>query len=128
MKKSIFALFSICLIAVSCGKDKNTTVDPVADKPYSNTNAGTNWTYDQKTQNPTTGDTTFVIDTARVTGTDTTVVQGTSTRIYKIISHTAGVNAYLNVSGNDYYQFQQVAALGTQIPEPEDAALPMLQR
>ena len=116
MKKTTFALFSICLIAVSCGKDKTNPVDPVADKPYSNTNAGTNWTYDQKTQDPTTGDTTFVIDTARVTGIDTTVGQGTSTeKIYKIISHTAGGNAYLNVSGSDYYQFQQVAALGTQI-------------
>ncbi len=116
MKKAIFALFSVCLFTISCKKDKTDPVDPVADKPYTNINNGTNWTYDQKTVDPTTGDTTTVIDTARVTGVDTTIAAGTADqRVYKIISHSAGVNAYLNITGNDYYQFQELAALGTQI-------------
>ncbi len=115
MKKVLFALFSVCILAVSCKKDK-TEPEPVADKPYTNTNAGTNWTYDQRTVDPTTGDTTSVIDTARVTGVDTTVAQGTpNERLYKIISHSAGVSTYLNVTGNDYYQFQEIATLGAQI-------------
>lgn len=114
MKKTILALCCLCILAVSCKKNNPDNVAP-ADQPYSNTNDGSNWTYEQSTQDPTTGDTTSLIDTVRVTGVDTTIGTGTDAKIYRVLSHTAGVNAYLNVSGNDYYQFQEIAMLGTQI-------------
>lgn len=116
MKKTIFSLITITLFALSCKKDKTDPVDPVGNKPYTNMNYQTRWTYDVKTQDPATGDTTAVTDTATVSDRDTTVAQGTADqRTYKVITHTSGANSYLNISGNDYYQYQDVAALGVQV-------------
>lgn len=115
MKKIIFALFSICLIAISCKKDDPDPVAPT-DKPYTNINEGTRWTYDVKTEDPVSGDTTAIVDTVTVTATDTTVAQGTSDeRVYRILKHTGGANSYLNRTGSNYYQFQEIADLGVQI-------------
>jgi hypothetical protein len=113
MKKTIFALFSICLIATSCKKDKSDPVNPIADKPYMNINAGTNWTYDVITD-PGTGTQTTVIDTVTVTSTDTTI----NARVYKIVNHTNGnAKAYFNVTGSDYYEFRELAAAGAQVEQ-----------
>ena len=118
MKKVFFALFSICLFIISCRKDKTDPVDPISGKPYTNTVDGTRWTYEEKTQDPATGDTTSIIDTVTVAGGDTTVEVGTANqRIYRILQHSSGVHEYQNVSGNDYYRFQDVAAAGVQIQD-----------
>lgn len=110
MKKVLFALFSVCLLAVSCKKDK-TDPAPVADKPYTNTNNGSNWIYEVITD-PGAGQTS-ALDTVTVTGVDTTI----NSKNYRILNHTNGgnVHAYLNVTGNDYYQFQDIAAAGTAV-------------
>jgi hypothetical protein len=112
MKKSIFALFSICVIAISCGKDDPDPVSPIATKPYSNTNDGSNWIYDVRTLNTTTSATDTTYDTSRVVAGDTLI----NAKTYKKIDHYNGASrSYTNVTGNDYYQFQSVALLDTSI-------------
>ena len=102
MKKAIFILFSACLVIISCKKDKP---DPVAanNKPYANSNDGSNWIYEVKTQNPA-GDTTTTNDTGRVSSPDTTI----GSKSYYRVIHNDGTHTYYNVSGSDYYQFQHV--------------------
>ncbi|MBS1742443.1 MAG: hypothetical protein JST81_05355 [Bacteroidetes bacterium] len=117
MKKLFFVLLCGAAALVSCKKDNNN--DPVAptNQPYSNGNAGTNWVYEVKTQNPTTLDTTTVLDTSRVTGSDTSI----GSKQYYIVAHNNGTHSYYNVTGNDYYQFQNIS-----IPSVIDTALEIL--
>ena len=101
MKKLIFALFSICMIAISCKKHDP---DPVAStsKPYSNSTVGSNWIYELKTQDQTTLDTITTLDTSRVISGDTTI----GSKNYTRVEHNNGSHTYYNVTGNDYFQFQ----------------------
>ncbi|MEO8771009.1 MAG: hypothetical protein ABI402_13005 [Ferruginibacter sp.] len=101
MKKSIFALFSICVIAISCKKDHP---DPVASTslPYSNSTVGSNWIYELKTQDQTTLDTIVSLDTSSVINGDTTI----GSKNYTRVEHKNGSHTYYNVTGNDYFQFQ----------------------
>jgi hypothetical protein len=102
MKKLIFALFSLLVLAISCKKDDE---DPVATPlPYMNMNSGTTWYYDISTTD-TSGNVTTVADTATV-GVDTSI----NSKTYKIVNHTSGAASYYNLTGNDYYQFQNLPA------------------
>ncbi|MEO7524424.1 MAG: hypothetical protein ABIT58_10040 [Ferruginibacter sp.] len=108
MKKAIFALFSICLIAVSCKKSDPDPVAPV-NQPFYNSVAGSNWIYEVRTQDPTTLDTIVTYDTSRVTSLDTSI----GSKVYDITEHNNGTHSYYNVTGNDYYQFQHVVIPAT---------------
>lgn len=115
MKKSIFALFSILVIAISCKKDDPTPAVPVADKPYSNINDGTKWIYRVVTDSGLVTQSSL-LDTVTMTAVDTTI----NSKTYSIANHTNGnTKSYFNITangtGNDYYQYQQVAALSSQV-------------
>lgn len=113
MKRLFFALFSMGMLAISCKKDKTDPVDTTPTKPYTNVNAGTQLVYRVVTDSGSATQ-TAVLDTVTVNGGDTTI----NSKTYKIFVHSnAGTHSYYNNTGNDYYQFQQVAALGTDIEQ-----------
>ncbi len=116
MKKTIFVLFSVCMIAISCGKDDPDPVAP-ADQPYANSNVGTNWVYETKTQDPTTMDTVTNLDTSRVISGDTAI----GSKSYYRVEHNDGRHSYYNHTGNDYYQFQNFT-----LPSIIDTAIEVL--
>lgn len=104
MKKTIFALVCICIIAFSCKKDKNNDNVAPTNQSYANSNVGTNWIYEVKTQDPTTLDTLTTFDTSRVISGDTSI----GSKSYSRVEHNNGSHNYYNVTGNDYYQFQNI--------------------
>ncbi len=104
MKKLIFALFCICIIAFSCKKSDPDPVAPTPSLPYSNSNDGTNWRYEVRTVDQVTTDTITTNDTSHVAKPDTTV----GSKAYVRIIHNDGTHTYNNVTGNDYYQFQHI--------------------
>lgn len=113
MKKALLAILGISALLVSCkksGSDNNTTVQT----KYMTTTTNSKWTYDVIT-NPGMAGTTSVIDTITVSSTDTVI----STRTYRIVKHTLATNGstsdYYNISGNDYYRFQNFPASSTKI-------------
>ena len=112
MKKSIFALFSLCIIAMSCKKHDPDPVSPVTTKPYANTNDGSNWIYQLRTLNTTTSATDTTYDTSHVVAGGDTLI---NTKNYKRISHNNGTTSFNNLTGNDYYQFQSIALLDTSV-------------
>ena len=107
MKKIQFAALYLCFFTFSCGKNGNPSPATGSVDKYMSTTTGSTWTYDVIT-NPGTAGSTVAIDIVSVSGTDTTVEQGTANqRIYRILKHTNGnVSDYYNVTGSDYYRFQ----------------------
>ncbi len=107
MKKIQFAALYLCLVTISCGKSNNPAPPAGSVDKYMSITTGSTWTYDVITNPGTTGATT-AIDIVSVTGTDTTVEQGTANqRIYRIFKHTNGnVSDYYNITGSDYYRYQ----------------------
>jgi hypothetical protein len=110
MKKVLFASFILSLLAISCGKDKNTPVNPGADA-YMSITANSKWIYDVIT-NPGPGQ-TVAADTVTATSTDTSINLSGASRSYRIFKHSGGASDYYNISGNDYYRYQQIDLNGT---------------
>jgi len=103
MKTSILLLTIVALFFSACGKKDSPTNNPpaVADS-FININAGSTWTYhedDSSTATPKSADYT-ITSTSR----DSTI----GTRSYHVYSYSYGGSQYLNISGNDYYQFVSV--------------------
>jgi hypothetical protein len=101
VKALLFPVFM--LFAVSCKKTPQTSSQG-AGGTYLTTSTGSSWNYhqiDSSGSNPVNSD-------YNVTSTSTdTVING---RSYHIFNTSAGRNQYLNISGNDYYQFDTLPA------------------
>ena len=111
MKKAVLAIFCLSATLFAC-KDKSTPT-PALDA-YMSTSAGSKWTYDVIT-NPGMAGSTTVIDTVTATSTDT-VINISGARTYRIVKHTnGGTSDYYNISGNDYYRFQNLPGASTKI-------------
>lgn len=88
-------------IFASCGKD-DTNSPNTAHDPYMNANNGSSWTYHEVNSS---GDVPISADyTINSTANDTTI----NGKKYHVYSYSYGGNQYLNLSGNDYYQFDSI--------------------
>ncbi len=111
MKKLLFPCLSICLLMASCGKDDPAPNNP-ADDNYMSITANSKWTYDVIT-NPGPSQTS-VVDTVTATSTDTSINLSGTARVYRIMKHSNGdISDYYNISGNNYYRYQQIDLNGT---------------
>jgi hypothetical protein len=117
MKLINLAICAFLLFTVSCSKKTGDT--PVNPSPtgYLTTSAESSWNYHQidsshiDSLHPTPVNSDYTITS---TAKDTSI----NTRTYHVYSNSAGGNQYLNLSGNDYYQFDSLpAGLGTGVFE-----------
>lgn len=103
MKTSIIILSIATLFFASCGKkDGPNTNPPAVVDSFININAGSIWTYhedDSSTSTPKSTDYSI---------TSTSRDSAIGSRSYHVYSYSYGGSQYLNLSGNDYYQFASV--------------------
>ena len=109
IKNLLFPAF--ILFAVSCKKN-STTNTPQPQFNYLTTTTGSTWNYhtiDSSKSTPVNKDYTLTSSSK-----DTLV----NARSYHVFNVSTGGNQYLNISGNDYYQYDSLpAGLGTAILE-----------
>ena len=94
----------IILIAISCKKKSGTTPPPMQQDVYLTTTAGSTWSYhqvDSSGATPVNSDYTLT-STAR----DTTI----NSKSYHIYTNSGGGSQYLNLTGDNYYQFDSLPA------------------
>ena len=102
MKTNIFILFIATAIISSCSKKDSTTTNPTPAATCINNNAGSSWTYneiDSSAATPT--NTNYTVSS---TSTDTTI----NSKSYHVYSYSYGGSEYLNLTGNNYYQYDSV--------------------
>lgn len=102
MKMNAFYFLSALLIFSSCSKKDDTPATPPSADTYINTNAGSSWNYHEV--NSSTGTAQPSDYTLTSSNKDTTI----NSRSYHIYNYSYGGNQYLNISGNDYYQYDSV--------------------
>lgn len=103
--KNLMAFFVIALVA-SCGKDKTDAPDQGTTSSYVNLKPGSSWTYhelDSSGSTPKSSDYTVTS-----TSNDTTI----NSKTYHVYSYSYGGSQYLNLTGNNYYQFDTVPING----------------
>lgn len=107
MKNVILSLFALSALCISCGKDNDddNTPDPAA-QPFMSLTANSTWNY-KLTNNAGTSPTTSNY-TLTSTSRDTTI----NSRTYHVFSNSNGTAEYYFISGNDYYDFRDLSALG----------------
>lgn len=106
MKTNALILIIATIFFSACGKKDSTTTNPPTADTYINTNTGSSWTYhedDSSAATPKSTDYTLIS-----TSTDTTI----NVRKYHVYSYSYGGSQYLNLSGNDYYQFDSIPGSG----------------
>ena len=108
MKTNILILFFAIFIMSSCSKKDATPTTPPTTDSYINTNAGSSWTYHEIDSSSATPNSSDYSVTS--TSSDTTIAS--SGRKYHVYTYSYGGSEYLNISGNDYYQFDSVPVSG----------------
>lgn len=98
--KSLFFFIAAALIA-SCGKDNTQPSNPAHDS-YMNSNNGSSWTYNEVDSSGDVPKSNDYIITS--TSNDTTI----NSKKYHVYNYSYGGSQYLNVSSNDYYQFDSI--------------------
>lgn len=102
MKTSILILAIATLFFASCGKKGDNSNPPATTDSYINTNAGSTWNYhedDSSTATPKSSDYSITS-----TSGDSTI----GSKKYHVYSYSYGGSQYLNLTGNDYYQFASI--------------------
>ena len=112
MKKAFLAILGASALFVSCKKSSSDAGSTSTTK-YMTLSTNSKWTYDVIT-NPGASQTT-AIDTVVVSSTDTTI----SSKTYRIVKHSIPINGnpsdYYNITGGDYYRYQNFPASSTKI-------------
>lgn len=105
MKAPITLLLLLTILAVACKKNSTTNSQANVEK-YLSLTAGNTWTYE--TVNNITVTTTS--NTVTSSNKDTAI----GSKSYHIFLNSGGAaNDYYNISGNDYYTFRNLVALGS---------------
>lgn len=102
MKTNHFVLFALILFVVSCSKKNDTNTQPAQPDTYLTTSSGSTWNYheiDSSQATPVNSDYTI---------TSTSKDSSINGRSYHVYNNSAGGNQYLNISGNDYYQYDSL--------------------
>jgi hypothetical protein len=100
--KNLLFIASILIIS-ACKKNENNNTPTSHDK-YLTTSAGSTWSYhetDSSGASPVNSDYTITSSSS-----DTSI----NSKSYHIYNNSAGGNQYLNITGNDYYQFDSLPA------------------
>jgi len=112
MKINYRILIAFLFFAASCSKKDTTGTQPSQSENYLTTSSGSTWNYhqvDSSGANPISSDYTV---------TSTSKDSSINGRNYHVYTNSAGGNQYLNLSGNDYYQYDSLpAALGAGVFE-----------
>jgi hypothetical protein len=103
MKKLLFAGFAFLFLATSCKKD-NPSGNNVAS-PFMTLASGTTWNY-ETTDNATSTVTPYTLTSTNID----TVVGSRSYHVFNSVDANGSTQEYYNISGDDYYQFTQIAA------------------
>ncbi|HEY5369297.1 MAG TPA: hypothetical protein VIJ75_09920 [Hanamia sp.] len=106
MKAKNLFFFIVAALVSSCGKKEDTNSSNPTTVSYINTNAGSSWTYhelDSSSSTPKSSDYTVTS-----TPNDTTI----NSKTYHVYSYSYGGSQYLNLTGNNYYQFDSVPING----------------
>ncbi len=103
MKKLLFAGFSILILATSCKKD-NPSGNNVAS-PFMTLASGTTWNY-ETTDNAATTVTPYTLTSTSID----TVVGSRTYHVFNSVDANGTTQEYYNISGDEYYQFTQIAA------------------
>jgi len=106
MKINYPILFAFLLFAASCSKKDTAGTQPSQSENYLTTSSGSTWNYHQL-QVDSTGATLVNSD---YTITSTSKDSSINGRSYHVYNNSAGGNQYLNLSGNDYYQYDSLPA------------------
>ena len=102
MKKTNFGFLALVLIALSCKKGSSATEEPTK---YMSLSAGSTWTYETNNNLTATATTNIVTSTIR----DSVI----NSKTYHVFTNSNGAaNDYYNITGNDYYTFRNLGALG----------------
>ena len=103
MKIKFGLLCAIIFISISCKKTGSTPAPPSQPDNYYNTAAGSSWNYHAVDNS---GSTPAMDYTVTSTSRDSSI----NGKSYHVFNNSAGGNQYLNLSGNDYYQFDSLPA------------------
>lgn len=106
MKTKNLMFFIAAALIASCGKDNTNSPDPGKTGPYINITAGSSWTYHEVNSSGATPTSADYIITS--TSNDTTI----NSKKYHVYNYSYGGSQYLNLSGNDYYQFDTIPGGG----------------
>ncbi len=99
------AFLALLVAGISCKKTSSDKQQAQVD-PYMSLTAGNSWTYEQVNNITTLISTNIVTSTNR----DSTI----SGKSYHVFSNSSGaVNDYYNITGNDYFTFRNLVALGS---------------
>lgn len=101
IKSSLVLL--IALFTISCKKDKSNPTPPPAATSYQNVAAGSTWNYHSVDNTGSSAPSDYTITS---TSKDTSI----NSKSYHVYTDSQGGNQYLNVTGNDYYQFDSLPA------------------
>jgi len=103
MKKLLFAGVAFLFLATSCKKD-NPSGNNVAS-PFMTLTSGTTWNYE------TTDNATSTVTPYTLTSTNIDTAIGSRTyHIFNSVDATGTTQEYYNISGDEYYQYAQIAA------------------
>lgn len=99
------AFLALLVAGISCKKSSSGNQQPLVD-PYMSQAAGNSWTYEQVNNITTLISTNIVTSTNR----DSTI----NGKSYHVFTNSSGaVNDYYNITGNDYFTFRNLVALGS---------------
>jgi hypothetical protein len=104
MKKLIIPGFALLILTFSCKKKQ--TPDEVAADKFMSITAASSWNYEQINNAVVPATTTNY--TLSSTNRDSTA----NGRSYHVFTHTGAANEYYAISGNDYFNFANLANLG----------------
>lgn len=107
MNKNILIALPFLFLFASCGKEKAKSNTPPEKLIYQNKAAGSTWKYHEVNAS---GATAIQSDyTITSSGGDTTI----GGKTYHIYNLSFGLNRYLNVQGNDYFEYDTMPGGGT---------------
>ncbi len=102
-------LIGLCTILILSGCDCNKTVTtPPVPATFLPVKAGSSWTYTTQAYAPVPSTGTF---TLKATAKDTVI----SSKTYKVFTNSSADNEYYNVTGTDYFQLGNLAALNQRL-------------
>jgi hypothetical protein len=102
----LIGLYAI-LILSGCDCNKTVTPPPVP-ATFLPVTAGSSWTYSTQTYAPVPSTGTFIL---KATAKDTLI----SSKTYKVFTNSSADNEYYNVTGTDYFQLGNLAALNQRL-------------
>lgn len=97
-------IFGFCIVLILSGCSCKKTVTPAVVVAFMPLTTNSSWTYSTQTYAPTPATGSYTI---KATAKDTVI----ATKTFKVFTNSTGPNEYYNVTGTDYFQLANLAAL-----------------